>query len=51
MSDSFDAVVGEKSIGRLGVCTILADERNALSHRTSDLLQQLTKPFGKASRP
>jgi hypothetical protein len=46
-----DTVVGEKSIGGLGVCPILADKRNALSHHPSDLLQQLTKPSAKPLVP
>ena len=40
-----DPVVGEKTIGRLGVGPILADQRNALPHGAPDLRHQLAKPL------
>jgi hypothetical protein len=39
-----DPVVGEKAIGRLRVGPILADQRNALPHRTSHPRDQLAEP-------
>ena len=39
-----DAVIGEEAIGRLCVGPVLADQRNALPHRASQLRQQLAEP-------
>ena len=39
-----DPVIGEKAIGRLRVGPILADQRNALPHRTSHPRNQLAEP-------
>jgi hypothetical protein len=42
-----DPVVREKPIGRLGICPILADQRNALSYGAPDLRQEFAQPLGQ----
>ena len=42
-----DPAVGKEAISRLGVRPILADQRNALSHRAPNLLQELAESAAK----
>jgi hypothetical protein len=42
-----DPVIGEKAIRRLGVCPILANERNALPDVAPDPLKQHAKSLAK----
>jgi hypothetical protein len=46
-----DRIIRQESIGRLGVGPILANQRNALSHSTTDLRQQFAKPAAKPRMP
>src|SRR6266480_387433 len=46
-----DPLVGEETIGRLGVGPILADQRNTLSHRAPDLRQQFAESVAKPRIP
>src|SRR6266567_1282203 len=46
-----DPLVGEETIGRLGVGPILADQRNTLSHGAPDLSQQFAESVAKPRIP
>ena len=46
-----DPVIREETVGCLGICPILADERNALSHGASNLREQFAESAAEPRVP
>src|SRR5208283_4215302 len=42
-----DATIGQKTIGRLGVCPVLANQRNALTSAVGELLEESSESLVK----